>query len=586
MKKLYLIILSVFLSIACFAQYVNTIRVASTTTAFSDNIPIGTQVYCVSNKSLYTAIAPIGVAASISTSTASLQLTNSGLRSVNDSIAYGDITSLISTQTAANQFTVSSGSGNLTNRIQVADTLAVQTYEYSVAFSNVSVAWWDTGEQEEGYIDNGIDYTDAMISTSLMYFHGGAIADTSEPTDYLFEEGQYFAIDPPANADHTLVDIATRSTVSTDYLVSAISFNGTNTIITINGSVTGDSPQLKNIRTSYFTNSYWNLTGTDNSNKDKLGKNSVDLTFNTTISEFDPDSNVVYAKHCKIINDDGTITDIGIGLNYNGRGWRLPEYVTAAFGLSGYNSVDLSYSGSSTGTDGATGGNAFAAGTSTTASGSNSTTMGYYSTASGYKSVVIGDHNKATQTNSFSFGNYSVSTGSQSFTIGDRDTASGMQSFSIGSYNTVDGTASSIFGGRDHKIFTNATYSTVVGGRDNEIQTTSDYSGILAGKANDIGAGSDYCALIGGLTNSIASGADNTIVLGGSSISATESNTVYVPKLISNSSIKIGDNANSATASNVGSLRYRADANNSWLEISMQTGASTYAWVVIKTNTW
>lgn len=41
-----------------------------------------------------------------------------------------------------------------------------------------------------------------------------------------------------------------------------------------------------------------------------------------------------------------------------------------------------------------------------------------------------------------------------------------------------------------------------------------------------------------------------------------------------------------ATVNNVGSLRYRADSNNSFFEVVMQTGASTYAWVVIKTNIW
>jgi hypothetical protein len=56
--------------------------------------------------------------------------------------------------------------------------------------------------------------------------------------------------------------------------------------------------------------------------------------------------------------------------------------------------------------------------------------------------------------------------------------------------------------------------------------------------------------------------------------------------IISSSSIKIGDDSSTASASNVGSLRYRSDSNNSYCEMCMQTGASTYAWVVIKTNTW
>jgi hypothetical protein len=52
------------------------------------------------------------------------------------------------------------------------------------------------------------------------------------------------------------------------------------------------------------------------------------------------------------------------------------------------------------------------------------------------------------------------------------------------------------------------------------------------------------------------------------------------------SSIQVGDNILAASGSNVGAIRYRATANNSFNEMVMQTGASTYAWVIIKQNTW
>jgi hypothetical protein len=53
-----------------------------------------------------------------------------------------------------------------------------------------------------------------------------------------------------------------------------------------------------------------------------------------------------------------------------------------------------------------------------------------------------------------------------------------------------------------------------------------------------------------------------------------------------NGPIKIGDAVTSPLANTVGTMRYRADSNNSYAEMVMQTGASTYAWVVIKQNTW
>ena len=51
-------------------------------------------------------------------------------------------------------------------------------------------------------------------------------------------------------------------------------------------------------------------------------------------------------------------------------------------------------------------------------------------------------------------------------------------------------------------------------------------------------------------------------------------------------SVAVGDNADVASASNVGALRYRSDLNNSYVDMCMQTGASTYAWVNIVQNNW
>lgn len=50
--------------------------------------------------------------------------------------------------------------------------------------------------------------------------------------------------------------------------------------------------------------------------------------------------------------------------------------------------------------------------------------------------------------------------------------------------------------------------------------------------------------------------------------------------------IKIKNDTDAASATKVGTIRYRADSNNSYCEMCMQTGSSTYAWVIIKQNTW
>jgi len=51
-------------------------------------------------------------------------------------------------------------------------------------------------------------------------------------------------------------------------------------------------------------------------------------------------------------------------------------------------------------------------------------------------------------------------------------------------------------------------------------------------------------------------------------------------------SIRIADDSTAASATNVGATRYRSDANNSYMDMVMQTGAGTYAWINIVQNTW
>lgn len=53
-----------------------------------------------------------------------------------------------------------------------------------------------------------------------------------------------------------------------------------------------------------------------------------------------------------------------------------------------------------------------------------------------------------------------------------------------------------------------------------------------------------------------------------------------------NGGVQIANDSDSATSDKVGTLRYRVSGNTSYCEMCMQTGASTYAWVVIKSNTW
>lgn len=53
-----------------------------------------------------------------------------------------------------------------------------------------------------------------------------------------------------------------------------------------------------------------------------------------------------------------------------------------------------------------------------------------------------------------------------------------------------------------------------------------------------------------------------------------------------NSTIQLPDNSATPSAANAGSMRYRVSGNNSYVDMVMQTGATTYTWVNIVQNNW
>ncbi len=62
---------------------------------------------------------------------------------------------------------------------------------------------------------------------------------------------------------------------------------------------------------------------------------------------------------------------------------------------------------------------------------------------------------------------------------------------------------------------------------------------------------------------------------------------VYVQgKIQANSSIRVGDNTATPSSSDAGAIRYRVSGNNSYVDVCMRTGNTTYAWVNIVQNQW
>ena len=62
--------------------------------------------------------------------------------------------------------------------------------------------------------------------------------------------------------------------------------------------------------------------------------------------------------------------------------------------------------------------------------------------------------------------------------------------------------------------------------------------------------------------------------------------TTPASKLHVNGGIQCADDTDAASVDKVGTLRYKTSGNNSYVEMCMQTGTSTYAWLTILENNW
>jgi hypothetical protein len=63
-------------------------------------------------------------------------------------------------------------------------------------------------------------------------------------------------------------------------------------------------------------------------------------------------------------------------------------------------------------------------------------------------------------------------------------------------------------------------------------------------------------------------------------------NTPTFAKLRVSGGLQIADDASTPSAATVGTMRYRTSGSNSYADMVMQTGASTYEWVTVIANRW
>ena len=158
--------------------------------------------------------------------------------------------------------------------------------------------------------------------------------------------------------------------------------------------------------------------------------------------------------------------------------------------------------------------------------------------------------------------------------------------------------------GTNNSAFGAGALATIGSGNDN---TALGYlagafdagSNPLTNLTSGIFIGANTKANASGDTNEIVIGAgvtglgSNTVVIGDMNITKTALNgkvgigtTDPKSALQVNGGVQVADDMDTATANKVGTLRYRTDSNHSYVEMCVQTGASSYAWVIIHQETW
>ena len=228
-------------------------------------------------------------------------------------------------------------------------------------------------------------------------------------------------------------------------------------------------------------------------------------------------------------------------------------------------------------------------------SSSNNIGIGFlslYTNLSGFANIGLGERSLEKNTT----GAANIAIGPQALwnnTTGGNNSATGYWSL----YANTTGNGNAAFG--SNSLVSNTT------GSDNVAMGI--YSGKWIADGSTPNATSENSIFIGSNTRANANSETNQIVIGGDAI-GNGSNTVTlgndsIVKTILKGSVGVGiDDPQSAlqvnggiqlaadsdapSALKVGTFRYRTSGNNSYVDMCMQTAATTYAWVNIVQNNW
>ena len=187
------------------------------------------------------------------------------------------------------------------------------------------------------------------------------------------------------------------------------------------------------------------------------------------------------------------------------------------------------------------------------------------------------------------------------FLGGNSGANNGHSSGNTGMGNTALATNSS---GINNSALGSGALATISSGNDNTalgyLAGAFDTGGNpLTNLTSGIFIGSNTKAATDGDTNEIVIGTNvtglgsNTVIIGDTNITKTALNgkvgigtTDPKSALQVNGGVQVANDIDVASADKVGTFRYRADTNNSYVEVCVQTGASSYAWVIIHQETW
>jgi hypothetical protein len=257
---------------------------------------------------------------------------------------------------------------------------------------------------------------------------------------------------------------------------------------------------------------------------------------------------------------------------------------------------------------------AIATGQNTLADASQSFSMGFQSKATGTASLAGGNVNPITALPSESAGQASIAFGngvktnsnanySQAFGRGTQ-TGGGLtsanQAMAMGYFSIAFGD-NSFSGGNNSRAFGEASFAFgegAVGSKGDGnialgIGVTTPNDGANAYSSGQVAVGNYNVWGTGQpLSFSVGNGFSDSQRLTALCVNRNTGNTgmgnVFNPqsKLQVNGGIQLANDVAAPSAAKVGTFKYYTSGNNSYVDMCMQTGASTYAWVNIVTNSW